>query len=220
VTTYRFPFNGPHPVTSPYGPRSGGFHAGTDFGWLPDEGPSFEVVAAADGDVIYYADEGEGGGRTMTLAHEGGEQSRYFHLDHPVVAVGAHVVTGQPIAWSGNTGGVAPHLHFELLDGNGNHYDPMTVLGRVDAPAVTDAATDGDERHQPSVEVDVWVMVCDGFRPVVVDATLPECYEVSDIGTAPHVTVDAMQRKYIIDDVRAKAAARGVPAGRSIADRE
>lgn len=134
---FHFPFAGDHPVTSPYGWRTingvQDFHPGTDFGWNPDEGPSFPVLASAEGDVVYYADEGVGGGRTMTLAHEGGEQSRYYHLDHNVVSVGDHVALGQWIAMSGNTGGVAPHLHFEIHDRNGQTIDPMTVLQTVEA---------------------------------------------------------------------------------------
>lgn len=131
---YRYPFLRPHPVTSPYGPRAGGMHYGTDYGWNVDEGPSFPVCAAADGTVAYFADEGPGGGRTMTIRHAGGEQTRYYHLDHAIQGPGAIVVAGQIVAMSGDSGGVAPHLHFEIRDAYGRTVDPETVLEWPDEP--------------------------------------------------------------------------------------
>lgn len=131
---YRYPFDRPHPVTSPYGPRGGGFHYGTDFGWNVDEGPSFPVLASADGTIVYYADEGQGGGRTMTIAHAGGEQTRYYHLSHPIEGVGARVVAGQVVAMSGDSGGVAPHLHFQVHDASGRAVDPVPLLSWPSTP--------------------------------------------------------------------------------------
>lgn len=59
-----------------------------------------------------------------------------------------------------------------------------------------------------------WLMTCTGFRPVMVDGAIPECYEVTDVGSHPSVGVDDSQRRYIIDDVRAKyAAAQASRAG-------
>lgn len=154
MNRYQYPFTGYHPVTSPYGPRSGGFHAGTDFGWNVDEGQSFPVCASAPGRVVYYADEGQGGGRTMTVAHDGGEQTRYYHLDHPVEGVGADVARGQVIAMSGATGGVAPHLHFQIHTASGATVDPMAVLvpwdespEPVPAPPWQDDNTEGTDMY-------------------------------------------------------------------------
>jgi hypothetical protein len=62
----------------------------------------------------------------------------------------------------------------------------------------------------------VMVSTTPGSRPVVVDPELLECYEVADPGTAPTVMVDDSQRSYIIDDIRAKAAAKRVLPGASI----
>jgi murein DD-endopeptidase MepM/ murein hydrolase activator NlpD len=136
VTTYRYPFHEPHPVTSPFGPRGLGFHGGTDFGWVPETGTSFPVLAAADGVINYCADESRfGGGRTVHINH-GAEQSRYFHLREWYVSPGQAVAEGELIAMSGDTGVPGqPHLHFELLDENGNRYDPVTVLVWPDEPA-------------------------------------------------------------------------------------
>jgi hypothetical protein len=205
MTTYRYPFDGDHPVTSPYGPRGDGFHHGTDFGWLADEGPSFAVLATAAGTVVYVADEtSSGGGRTMTVAHDDGGQSRYYHLADPIAELGEWVTAGELIAWSGDTGVEgSPHLHFELHDPAGNTYDPMTVL-----------VWPADDLEPPvpspvpivAEEADMYVMVCEGFRPAVVDSTTGEVYEVEDAGTAPTVRVNDSQRRYIIDDIRARAA--------------
>ena len=62
----------------------------------------------------------------------------YLHISSAAVSVGAHVVTGQLIAYSGAVqvpGGPAPtgpHLHFEVQTGQLDVYatslDPMPVL--------------------------------------------------------------------------------------------
>jgi hypothetical protein len=96
-----------------------------------------------------------------------------------------------------------------------------STSGTLDQNAVADqawyvACAGARPVPQGAKDADMYVMTCEGFAPVVVDSQLPECYEVSDAGTAPCVAVDSAQRQYIIDDVRAKGAAKGVPVGASI----
>lgn len=54
----------------------------------------------------------------VVVRHDGGEASRYLHLqqDGVVVAVGDTVRAGDRIAYSGNSGrSVSPHLHFDVI---------------------------------------------------------------------------------------------------------
>lgn len=200
----RFPFYEEHPVTSPYGPRGGGFHGGTDFGWTPETGQSFPVCATDAGTVVYCADESAyGGGNVVNIDHDDGHQSRYFHLAYWTIEVGQRVAAGEQIAMSGDTGVPGqPHLHFELLDGNGNRYDPVTVLEWPDAttpppdvPPVLPELPKGES---------VFVLLALGLPPTIVVPELAEAYEVTDEGTSPTVHVTPDQRTFIINDVRAK----------------
>jgi hypothetical protein len=184
---YLFPFAGQHPVASPFGPRTiagiPGFHAGVDFAWNVEEGSHFVVCATADGKVIYFADEGLGGGRTMTLVHAGGEQSRYYHLDHPLVDVGTEVLAMQPIAISGETGGVAPHLHFEIHNKSGLAVDPLPLLQTWPTDARPDPVAPPAPPIPASEEdpLNFYVLRCDDGRLGIVwentsDVFLPGAY--------------------------------------------
>jgi hypothetical protein len=130
MADYLFPFEHEHPITSPYGPRGSGFHEGTDFGWTPQEGQSFPVLATAPGTIVYVADESAyGGGLVVNIDHPEGTKSKYFHLDHWTVEMGQEVAAGELIAMSGDSGVPGqPHLHFQLHEPAGNPIDPMSVL--------------------------------------------------------------------------------------------
>lgn len=83
-------------------------------------------------------------GRTILIQHtfmENGEEvtyyTRYAHMIQRDVQIGEEVKKGQQIGIMGNTGNVVPapspsnrtagrHLHFEILDANKNHLDPVT----------------------------------------------------------------------------------------------
>ncbi|ACX51207.1 Peptidase M23 [Ammonifex degensii KC4] len=110
-------------ITSPFGPRWGGFHTGIDIG-APYGAP---VIAAASGRVIragWYAGYGE----TVDIDHGGGVVTRYAHLSAIYVGVGEWVVQGQRIGSIGMTGrATGSHLHFEVIIG-GVPRDPQRYL--------------------------------------------------------------------------------------------
>ena|GEM_PF-1922349 len=108
-------------VTSEFGTRSDPFtnkssyHSGIDIG-LPE---GTEVVAAADGTVLFVKKMTTGYGWHLAINHGGKLVTLYAHLSKILVEEGQEVYKGDPIAESGNTGrSTGPHLHFEvILDG-------------------------------------------------------------------------------------------------------
>jgi murein DD-endopeptidase MepM/ murein hydrolase activator NlpD len=112
------------PINSPFGPRWGRFHAGIDLG-----SPHYqEVVAAADGEVI-YANETRGGlGKAIVLQHGRGFRTVYAHLSIIVAREGDTARQGQAIGGVGETGRASgPHLHFEVRK-NGVPLNPEEFL--------------------------------------------------------------------------------------------
>lgn len=112
------------PLNSPFGPRRGKFHAGIDIG-----SPHYqEVVAAADGEVI-YADATKGGlGKAVVLQHGRGVRTVYAHLSIIIARDGDTVRQGQAIGGVGETGRASgPHLHFEVRK-NGVPMNPEEFL--------------------------------------------------------------------------------------------
>jgi murein DD-endopeptidase MepM/ murein hydrolase activator NlpD len=121
-----WPIHGP--INSPFGPRNGRLHAGIDIG-----SPHYqEVVAAADGEVIYANDTGGPLGKAIVLQHGRGFRTVYAHLSI-IIARERHTVRqGQAIGGVGDTGrATGPHLHFEVRrDGaavNPEDYLPATI---------------------------------------------------------------------------------------------
>lgn len=98
-----------HPVTGERRP-----HYGIDL--AVDTGTP--VRASARG-VVTFAGWKGGYGNVIYLDHENGMQTRYAHLSALLVDVGDHVVRGEKIALSGETGMVTgAHLHYEVrVDG-------------------------------------------------------------------------------------------------------
>lgn len=74
------------------------------------------VVAAADGDVVTVKDLGNSSfGKYIVIYHRStGKHSLYAHLSAFSVRQGQSVRQGDVIGKSGNSGGVRPHLHFEI----------------------------------------------------------------------------------------------------------
>lgn len=110
-------------VTSPYGPRSSGFHTGIDI--AASEGSP--VVAANGGKVIFAGWKG-GYGNCVILDHGNGVTTLYAHNQELLVEEGMEVVQGQQLAKMGKTGNATgSHCHFELLI-NGEDVDPTAYL--------------------------------------------------------------------------------------------
>ena len=111
------------PITSPFGPRWGGFHPGIDIG-IPEGTP---IHAAAAGTVIWCGWE-SGYGNLVVIDHHNGIATAYAHQSRIGVSCGANVGQGDVIGYSGCTGFcTGPHLHFEVRV-NGNPVDPLGYL--------------------------------------------------------------------------------------------
>lgn len=129
-------------VTSPFGPRDGGFHYGTDFGF-PGGSASRSVYAIQAGTVLYAgAAQGYGGpdpaGWVVVDSDdsEGGGCLEYGHIRRlPHVKPGYRLKAGEKIGIinpdSSTNGGTAPHLHLSDMPYEYNpakKQDPMTRL--------------------------------------------------------------------------------------------
>lgn len=120
-------------VTSRFGPRWGGLHAGIDFA-TPTGTPIF---AAMDGTVQRAGNKAVSGrtGIGAFLGHEGNRNTYYGHLSRLLVGIGDQVKKGQQIALSGNTGNSSgPHLHFETWTG-GKPVNPEAYLNGAALPS-------------------------------------------------------------------------------------
>lgn len=131
-------------VTSPFGPREGGFHFGVDFGRAGGSG-GMPVFAPEDG-VVQFAGAAQGYGgpdpcgwlviRSASGAWELGHIRRLA-----TVTVGSKVSAGQQVAVvnpnSATNGGTAPHLHVSWMAGGydpSRKTDPMPVLAGAKEP--------------------------------------------------------------------------------------
>lgn len=140
-------------VTSPFGPRWGTTHWGTDYG-CGDNGNK-PVYAVKDGTVT-RAGSASGFGQWVTVDHpasNGGGETVYGHVI-PEVRAGQKVREGERIARinpdSKTNGGVVPHLHFEWhrfswVPPGPNRLNPEAMLAGAkwvgDTPAPVRAAT-------------------------------------------------------------------------------
>ena len=111
------------PITSPFGPRWGGFHPGIDIG-IPEGTP---IHAAAAGTIIYCGWE-SGYGNLVVIDHHNGLATAYGHQSRIAVSCNQDVQQGDVIGYSGCTGFcTGPHLHFEVRV-NGTPVDPLGYL--------------------------------------------------------------------------------------------
>lgn len=125
-------------ITSPFGPRPGGFHRGVDIGKGTRTG-NVPIVSVADGVVMrsYYSTSY---GNCVFIEHDIRGQkyeSVYAHMAYfPLVRVGQKVKKGQVIGYMGETGDAdGPHLHFELYkdawsyhNSNGKCLNPVLYI--------------------------------------------------------------------------------------------
>jgi murein DD-endopeptidase MepM/ murein hydrolase activator NlpD len=116
-----WPFRGR--ITSPYGPRWGGFHTGMDI----DCETGQRIVAAKSGRVI-AAEWGGGYGKMVIIDHGNGVSTLYAHNSRLYVSDGQKVGRGQRVSACGETGhAYGDHLHFEVRI-NGDHTNPRPFL--------------------------------------------------------------------------------------------
>src|SRR5437870_12601457 len=114
-------------VSSPFGPRAGGFHPGIDIGSL--QGLTVRAAASgrvgAAGALMGY----EGYGTVVVVDLGGGMSTVYAHLARALARTGALVARGDTIGIAGCTGFcTGTHLHFELRV-HGRAVDPMSLFG-------------------------------------------------------------------------------------------
>lgn len=135
-------------VTSGFGPRSGGYHYGTDFG--ANGGSGGRAVYAARAGKVVMCGAASGFGQWVVVDHPEGGTTVYGHVI-PEVTLGQQVSEGQRIARinpdPATNGGVAPHLHMEWhryvwVPPGPDRIDPMTMLAGAKSPG-------GQPEHTP-----------------------------------------------------------------------
>jgi len=98
-------------ISSSYGERGRKFHQGVDL----RAHVGTQVLAAADGEVVYVGNKIRGYGRMVVLKHDNGFFAVYAHHSKNLVKAGDRIDRGQVIALSGKSGrSRGAHLHFEL----------------------------------------------------------------------------------------------------------
>ena len=170
--------------TADYGTREPSYstHHGMDF--INDAGHACDVIAVADGEVVYvqdgvpgYDDEVYTAGNYVRIKHESGVYSRYLHLVNGSikVKVGQKVKAGAVLGTEGNTGySMGTHLHFDINDGNG-YVDPLPyLLGEKSFCKETTKITVGDK-----VKVKTGAVFSDGTKPF--DEVYSTVYDVQSI---------------------------------------
>lgn len=107
--------------------RTNGLRGGVDI--VADIGTP--IIARTNGTVKRLPNDGSAG-NSMQFAHDDnpGWRDVFSHLSSYVA--GTHFNRGDVIAYSGNTGGVIPHLHWHLLDPNGNRQNPWHYFSEDD----------------------------------------------------------------------------------------
>lgn len=115
-------------VTSRFGLRPGrkNMHKGVDIALKKGD----TVRVALGGKVESVGYQKRGYGHFVIVAHPDGIQTRYAHLQKPLVARGAMLKAGDAVAIGGTSGNsTGPHLHFEIRC-NKLPVDPLPLLNR------------------------------------------------------------------------------------------
>lgn len=135
-------------VTSPFGPRDGGFHSGVDFGF--HGGSAGRPVFAVQSGTVQFSGAAQGYGGPDPAGwlvidsddSQGGGVWEYGHIiREPHLTVGARVTAGEQIGVinpsEASNGGVAPHLHLAYMPrayNPGAKIDPLPVLDGAQEP--------------------------------------------------------------------------------------
>lgn len=123
-------------LTSRFGQRSGGWHAGQDVAPPTPAQQGVAIHAIGKGKVLTAGDRALKGhtGLGVVIRHAAGLTSYYGHLATAHVRAGESVVAGQVIGVMGFTGKTVPsgprgtHLHLGIIV-NGSFVDPVAFLG-------------------------------------------------------------------------------------------
>ena len=115
------------PTDLPFEPPFAGFahfHTGIDIATVAGT----PVLAASAGTVLLAGYNPGGYGNYVVVAHAGGLDTLYGHLDSIAVRQGQTVERGQPVGAEGSSGNsTGPHLHFEVRHA-GQPVDPATYI--------------------------------------------------------------------------------------------
>jgi len=107
-----------------------------------------QITAPAPGRVTFVGRK-FGFGLVLEIEHASGVKTRYAHCGSALVAVGAQVTRGMPIATVGTSGlSTGPHLHYEVLV-HGHQVDPL----RFRMPQVGDSAAVAPVNGAPTTGV-------------------------------------------------------------------
>ncbi len=129
-------YNGPIPTsaigTGRFGWPVSGAITQRFFPWHPalDIGaPTGTPVYAADSGIVAMSGWSNAGyGNMILISHGNGYMTRYAHLSVLAVNSGQAIKKGQLLGRVGSTGrSTGPHLHFEIIQGNG-HRNPYVLL--------------------------------------------------------------------------------------------
>lgn len=162
MITYRQPFRNEWPITQRYGEKdTSSFHTGIDYA-MPT---GTQVLASADGVVMFAGWDNYGYGKCVIIQHNDGKATLYAHLVETGVVLRQKVQQGEVIGLSGNTGNsTGPHLHFEARakwSDYRTHQDPITFLplmSIIDLPQ--DSGTLSDTERKP-IKAGTVRVVCD-----------------------------------------------------------
>jgi hypothetical protein len=141
-----FPHTGITNFVDTFGaPRVGHTHQGLDL--FTHKGTP--IIATVDGTVYRYKTDTDGtAGRALGIQGVDGWRYLYLHLDNdnpgtddgaapvsaafaPGIQLGATVLAGQVIGWSGDSGNAEttlPHVHFEIRQPDNTPINPYTIL--------------------------------------------------------------------------------------------
>jgi murein DD-endopeptidase MepM/ murein hydrolase activator NlpD len=111
-------------LTSGFGPRDGGFHAGEDFAV-----PIGTDLTSMSTGTVDFAGQESGFGNIVKICYWDGTISYFGHMSAISVNVGESVATGEVVGQSGNTGdSTGPHMHLEIHPNGGAAVDPLPWL--------------------------------------------------------------------------------------------
>ena len=111
-------------TSSPFGPRSGGYHYGIDLIGAKVGDPVRSMLRG----TVVTAKFDASAGNFVRVDHGRGVHTRYLHMDSFSVRAGQTVTEGQIVGTYGNTGqSTRPHLHLDV-EISGTRVDPAPYL--------------------------------------------------------------------------------------------